>query len=99
MEAANMDVLIDIVKREGERPSEAFDQKKLRASILAACLSVRSPEGEAETIAHKVTSEVISWCLAKPEVTSADLRRKATETLVKYHPEAAYLYKHHRLVM
>ena len=90
---------IDIIKRNGERTSESFDRKKLHASILAACLSVRSPEGEAEMTAQNVCDAVVSWLETKPEVTSADLRRKATETLEKHHPEAAYLYKHHRLVM
>lgn len=90
---------IDIIKRNGERTSESFDRKKLHASVLAACLSVRTPEGEAEMTAHAVCDAVVAWLDTKPEVTSADLRRKATETLEKHHPEAAYLYKHHRLVM
>lgn len=90
---------IDIVKREGRRPTESFQRNKLHASIRAACLSVRTPEGEAEMTASNVCDAVIVWLETKPEVTSADVRRKATETLESYHPEAAYLYKHHRLVM
>jgi transcriptional regulator NrdR family protein len=90
---------IDIIKREGNRPSESFQREKLHASIRAACLSVRSPEGVAETTATNVCNAVIIWLETKPEVTSADLRRKATETLESFHPEAAYLYKHHRLVI
>lgn len=90
---------VDIIKRSGERPSESFDRKKLHASVLAACLSVRSPEGEAETIATNVCNTVDIWLTGKPEVTSSDLRRKATEALTSFHPEAAYLYKHHRLVI
>jgi transcriptional regulator NrdR family protein len=90
---------IDIVKRDGKRPSESFDRTKLHASVRAACLSVRSPEGEAEMTASNVCDAVIVWLRTKPEVTSSDLRRKATETLESFHPEAAYLYKHHRLVM
>ena len=81
---------IDIVKRDGKRPTEQFNRSKLH---------VRSPEGEAETIATNVCDQVIIWLEIRPEVTSADLRRKATDTLQKYHPEAAYLYKHHRLVI
>lgn len=90
---------IDIVKRAGQRPTEPFQRDKLHASIRAACLSVRSPEGVAETTASNVCDAVIIWLETKPEVTSADLRRKATETLESFHPEAAYLYKHHRLVI
>lgn len=94
-----MGLSIDIVKRGGARPSETFDRTKLHSSVLAACLSVRSPEGEAETIAAKVCDELVAWLATKPEVTSHDLRRKATLALERFHPEAAYLYKHHRLVI
>lgn len=91
--------MADVIKRAGKRPSEEFEQAKLRASILAACLSVRSPEGEAEKIAEAVCHHVITWLEQKPEVTSSDLRRKASEMLHILHPEAAYLYKHHELVL
>lgn len=88
-----------VVKRNGQRPSESFQPQKLHASIVAACLSVRSPEGEAETIAHSVCSTIEEWLSIRPEVTSDDLRRKASESLAVLHPEAAYLYKHHQLVL
>ena len=90
---------IDIVKRGGRRPSESFARSKLHASVMAACLSVRSPEGVAKQTADAVCDTVIAWLATKPEVTSADIRRKAAETLTTHHPEAAYLYKHHRLVI
>ena len=90
---------IDIIKREGKRHTEQFQRDKLHASIRAACLSVRSPEGVAESTATRVCDAVIIWLDSKPEVTSADLRRKATESLESHHPEAAYLYKHHRFVI
>ena len=91
--------VIHIIKRDGERKGERFDREKLHSSIRAACLSVRSPEGEAEMVAKKVCDAVLEWLRLRPEVTSSDLRRKATETLTIHHPEAAYLYKHHRLVI
>lgn len=94
-----MGLAVDIVKRGGARPTERFSRDKLHASIRAACLSVRSPEGEAETTASNVCDAVIIWLETRPEVTSHDLRRKATDTLETFHPEAAYLYKHHRLVI
>jgi len=90
---------VDIVKRGGKRESERFDRGKLHASVRAACLSVRSPEGEADMTANHVCDAVIIWLEAKPEVTSTDLRRKAAEVLETHHPEASYLYKHHRLIM
>ena len=39
---------IDVVKRGGKRPTEAFDRNKLHASIYAACRSVRSLDGLAD---------------------------------------------------
>lgn len=88
-----------IIKQAGQRSSEQFQEQKLRHSIVAACLSVRSPEGEAEKVADDVCWQVINWLDKKPEVTSEDIRRKAGETLAMLHPEAAYLYKHHQLVL
>jgi transcriptional regulator NrdR family protein len=90
---------IHIIKRNGARATEQFSQTKLHTSIQAACLSVRSPEGEAKIIADKVCDAVLHWLATRSEVTSSDLRRKATDTLSIHHPEAAYLYKHHRLVI
>jgi transcriptional regulator NrdR family protein len=92
-------VATDVIKRGGERPTERFVPDKLHASVRAACLSVRSPEGEAEMTAASVCHAVEAWLSTRLEVTSADLRRKATETLEAHHPEAAYLYKHHRLII
>ena len=90
---------IDIIKRGGQRPTESFQRSKLHASVRAACLSVRSPDGVAENTADNVCDAVIIWLDTKPEVTSADIRRVASTTLERHHPEAAYLYKHHRLVI
>ncbi len=99
MEDFNVGEQTEILKRGGQRPSEYFQRGKLHASVQAACLSVRSPEGEANTIADSVCDAVMAWLDTKPEITSHDLRLKATETLQAFHPEAAYLYKHHRLVI
>jgi len=90
---------IGIVKRNGQRESEDFSRDKLHSSLRAACLSVRSPEGEAESIAEKVCDKVMLWLERRPEVTSHDLRRKATETLAIFHEDAAYLYQNHRVII
>lgn len=88
-----------VVKRQGKRPTEAFERNKLHASILAACLSVKTPEGQAEATASSVCDAVTEWLADKPEVTSGDIRRKASDVLAKYHPEAAHLYKHHHMII
>jgi len=90
---------VDIVKRGGKRPTESFEREKLHSSIVAACLSVRTPEGQAENIAHTVTDAVISWLELRPEVTSQDIRIIAGRHLKSHHPEAAYLYEQHRIVI
>lgn len=90
---------IDIVKQGGKRPSEAFDRKKLHASIIAACLSVRTPSGQAEAIADAVTDQVMQWLEARSSVTSHDLRRIAAQHLQTHHPDAAYLYEQHRITL
>ena len=90
---------IDIVKRGGRRPSETFDPEKLHASIRAALLSTKAPVGEANMTALAVTDTVILWLSDHPEVTSDDLRRIASDRLTVYHPEAAYIYKHHQLIL
>lgn len=86
-----------VIKR-GTHNSEAFDPLKLHQSVVAACLSVRAFEGEAHVTAERVCRHVISWLMTKTEVTSADIRRVASDYLRVYHPEAAYLYEHHQLV-
>lgn len=82
----------EIIKR-GSRKTEQFQEEKLRTSILAACLSVQAPEGQAESVAKTVCNEVATWLEKRPEVTSHDLRRVASKALDVHHPEAAYLYQ------
>lgn len=90
---------IDIVKRGGRRPSEEFSAEKLHHSIVAACLSDRTPDGDAEAIARHVCLQVIAWCSQKGEITSSDVRLMASRVLERFHPEAAYLYKHHQALI
>lgn len=94
-----MGLAVDIVKRSGKRDSEQFSTEKLHASILAACLSVRTPVGQAEIIARAVSQSVIAWLESKPEVTSQDLRRIASKHLSIHHPDAAYMYEQHRIIL
>lgn len=86
-----------IVKR--NNTVEAFDERKIYASVYAACLSVHEPAQTAELIAEKVSSEVTKWISSRSEVTSNDIRKKATEFLNEINPHASYLYAHHRIML
>jgi len=90
---------VDIIKHGRHQHTEKFTRKKLHDSIVAACLSVRAPEGQAETTASAVCEGVISWLNDRPEVTSHDIRIVAARYLKSYHPEAAYLYEQHHITI
>jgi transcriptional regulator NrdR family protein len=90
---------VDVIKQGGDRESEAFMRDKLHASIIAACLSVRTPTGQAELIANAVCDYVIGWSGDKPEITSHDIRRVATKHLHTHHPDAAYMYEQYLLTI
>jgi len=94
-----MNLAVDIIKHGGKRQSERFMREKLHTSIVAACLSVRTPEGQANGIAHAVCDAVITWLQQRPEVTSHDIRLVATRHLKSHHPEAAYLYEQHLITI
>jgi transcriptional regulator NrdR family protein len=85
-----------VVKRAGH--NEPYDIRKLYASIYAACISVRTPEGTAELVAEKVCAGIATWLGNKHEVTAADIRRTAAVELEVYNADAAYIYKHHRTI-
>lgn len=88
-----------IIKRKGQRPTEAFDRDKLHKSVVAASLSARAPDGQADNIAYAVTNYVLEWLESRPEVTSHDIRLVATRHLRAHHPDAAYLYEQHRNIL
>jgi len=94
-----MGLAVDVVKRSGKRKKEAFNPDKLQRSIHRACLSVRTPEGEAESAAKRVTHLVTLWVATKPAVTSHDIRRVVAFHLDRYHPDAAYYYLHQRRIL
>jgi transcriptional regulator NrdR family protein len=88
--------LTHVVKNSHHRHPEPFDRDKLQKSIVAACLSSGSPAGHADSIARRVVDEVVLWLESRPEVTSNDVRRVAAHRLRSYHPDASFLYEHHR---
>lgn len=90
---------VDVVKRRKKRGNQQFDPAKLRTSVYMACLSLKTPEGEAASTSQSVADAVVLWVTTKPAVTTGDIRRKTAEHLAKYHPDAAYIYQNHRVIM
>jgi hypothetical protein len=88
-----------IVKSGGLHQSELFDPLKLHGSLMAACLAVRSLEGEAHMTAQRIVEKVIDWLDNKTEVTSDDVRRVAASNLQTYQPEAAYIYETYKDIL
>ncbi len=88
-----------VVKASRGKHPEVFNGNKLHASVVAACASSGTPVGQAESIARRVVAEVEEWLESRPEVTSADIRRVAARYLKTYHPDASYLYEHHRSIL
>lgn len=85
-----------IVKRNNK--AEAFDERKLYASIYAACLSVGESVGAAELLAEQVCTDTKKWIEPKSEVSSNDIRVNATKYLGQLNEHAAFLYAHHRIM-
>lgn len=85
-----------VLKRHRYQHPEPYEREKLHASIVSACLSSGAPTGYSEHIARRVVDEVEEWLAERPEVTTDDIRRITARFLRTYHPDASYLYEHHR---
>ncbi len=88
-----------VVKNSHYRHPEPFSREKLHKSIVAACLASGAPTGHAESLARRVVDQVEDWLESRPEVTSNDIRRVASQYLRTYHPDASFLYEHHRATL
>lgn len=91
--------MIDVVKRGGKRPTESYQRAKLERSVRAALHSLKTPEGQAGDVAAAVCDIVEQWLQSRHEITSDDLRRKATEALTPLHTEAAFMYKNYNVIL
>lgn len=83
-----------IVKRRGHK--QEFDERKLYASLYAACLSAHVKHEEAETVANLVCREIKKWLSGKEEVTSDEIFRQAGKELKHLNQDAAFMYLTHR---
>lgn len=83
-----------IVKRRGYE--QEFDERKLYASIYAACLSAHVDKEEAAAISNLVVREVKKWLREKEEITSDQIFKKAGEELKHLNKAAGFMYTTHR---
>lgn len=83
-----------IVKRKGHK--QKFDERKLYASVYAACLSAHCKEEEAEATANLVSREIAKWIANKEEVSSDQIFEKVGEELEHLNKDAAFMYTTHR---
>lgn len=66
---------------------------------MLACLSIKTPEGQARQIADIVCKQLEEWIKDRPEVTSNDIRIATARFMKVHHPEAAYIYEQHRITL
>ena len=83
-----------IVKRKGHK--QKFDERKLYASVYAACRSAHCKEEEAEATANLVAREINKWIERKVEVTSNEIFKKVGEELGHLNKDASFMYSTHR---
>ncbi len=83
-----------IVKRKGRK--ERYDERKVYASVYAACLSLRMQDAEAELIAGSVAKEVTKEFASVHEVSAHSIHKFVAENLEKYNKDVAYMYDTHR---
>lgn len=89
----------NIIDLEDSNKIKKYDRARLRASVMLCCLSVGSPEGQADDIANFVCDDTEKWLADKQEVTTKDMINKSAKFLEKYHTEASYFYEQKHLII
>lgn len=89
---------VDVVKRDGTRPTEQYERAKLERSIRAALQSLNTPSGQADDTSRVVCDIVEQWLSERAEVTSSDIRRQAALALTTFHPDGAFIYQRHKVM-
>ena len=86
--------MIHIVKRKGHK--QQFDERKLYASIYAACLSAHTDKEQAAATSDLAVREIKKWLDKKAEVSSDQIFKKTGEELGHLNKDAAFMYTTHR---
>lgn len=85
---------ITIVKRQGHR--ETYEERKVYASVYAACLAAGEPESAAERISSAVSRNVTRTVAEWKVIKSDQIFRQVIVELGKISPKAVFLYENHR---
>lgn len=85
-----------VIKTNGT--DEAFDERKLYASVFISLRIANESEKKAEIIAGEVVTMVLRYIGKKSHVSSRDLRTHTATQLKEYNHLAAYVYTHHRVL-
>lgn len=86
-----------IVKRKGHK--ERYDERKVYASIFAACMSLRMSDEEAETISHIVSEGVSKEFGNVHEISAHAIHKFVSDSLKKHNKDVAYMYETHRDIL
>ena len=90
---------VTVISSSNPKKIGEYNRARLRASVITACLSVRTPEGQAENTADTVCDNFEVWLKNKPEVTTKDIVTVSAKLLEKYHTEAAYIYEQRHIII
>lgn len=83
-----------IVKRKGHK--ERYDERKVYASVFAACMTLRMSDEESELIAHMVAHEVSEEFKDVHEVSAHSIHNFVVKSLKKFNKDVAYMYETHK---
>jgi transcriptional regulator NrdR family protein len=83
-----------VVKRKGKK--ETFDEKKLYASIFAACQECGMENEKSEHIAGKIVHELEAHLKGRNEVNSTEIFGFVIEKLARINEAVAFMYQTHR---
>lgn len=84
-----------IVKRSTNK-CEGYDERKVYASIYAACYVVHMHQQRCEEIAHAVAKKITTLVHKKKEIASKYLSQEIIKELRKHNKDAAFMYETHR---
>lgn len=86
---------LKVVNRDGEK--EAFDEKKLYASVFYPAREADYDREEAETMANDLTGDIKDWIEDHEDnvVTSRELRERVIDLLEDADDGVAFLYRTH----